>query len=83
MEVEFTFTNDTLLSLSKTLSSFPVVENWKLRPKIRFGATINQISLSTLQGLLKVCQNRVYIDLLGTNLTKIYENSPYKMLLKY
>lgn len=37
MEVEFTFTNDTLLSLSKTLSSFPVVENRSHMPKIRFG----------------------------------------------
>lgn len=52
-------------------------------PKIRFGSTINQINLITLQGLLKVCQDRVLIDLDGTDLISIYQKSPQKELLTY
>lgn len=63
MQVEFNFSNDTLMSLSKTLSTFPNMANEKERPIIRFGFTINQVNLESLQNLLRVCEGKVLIDL--------------------
>lgn len=41
MDVEFVFTDDTILSLTKTLASFPQLLNEKEMPLVRFGHTIN------------------------------------------
>jgi hypothetical protein len=41
MQVEFVFTDDTILSLTKTLATFPHVQNEKEMPLIRFGHTVN------------------------------------------
>lgn len=55
MQVEFTFTDVTIMTLSKTLAGFPPVADEKLMPAIKFGKTIDQISLENLVNLLKVC----------------------------
>lgn len=83
IHVDFTFSNDTLLSLSKTLSSFSVVESEKDMPVVRFAHTINNVSLETLQNLLRVSKGKVKIDLTGTDLRGIYERSDYNKLLEY
>ena len=54
IDVEFTFSNDSLLSLSKTLSTFPEVSNKKKMPQINFGATIDNVRLETIQNFLTV-----------------------------
>jgi len=83
MQVEFNFSNDTLMALSKTLSSFPKIQNVKYMPVIKFGATVNNVSLENLQNLLRVCEGRVNIDLEGTDLKGIYKQSKYFKLLEY
>ena len=75
MLVEFVFSDDTLLSLSKTLASFPPVEIVKSRPLIKFGQTIDNVSLENLESLLRVCEGKVTIDLNGTDLKKIFMSS--------
>lgn len=68
MQVEFVFTDDTLLSLTKTLAAFPPVVNEKEMPIIRFGHTVDQVSLENLESLLRICKGKVLIDLEGANL---------------
>jgi hypothetical protein len=68
MEVEFEFTDDTILSLTKTLAAFPPVSSEKEMPTIRFGHTVNQVSLENIESLLRICKGKVHIDLQGTNL---------------
>ena len=50
-------------------------------PIIRFGATIDGVSLENIENLLKVCQNRVKINLDGTNLVDIFKRSRFASLL--
>lgn len=83
MQVEFNFTDDTLLSLEKTLASFPTRLNEKEMPIIRFGHTINQVSLQTLEGLLRVCQGKVIVDLAGTDLKAIFKRSKHANLIEH
>lgn len=68
MQVEFVFTDDTLLSLTKTLAAFPSTTNEKEMPIIRFGHTVNQVSLANLESLLRICKGKVIIDLQGSDL---------------
>jgi len=75
MQVDFTFTDTTIMALSKTLAAFPPLSDEKLMPVIKFGGTINQISLENLVNLLKVCQGRVIIDLKGVDILTIFKNS--------
>lgn len=81
MQVEFQFTDDTLLSLSKTLAAFPTQLKEKTMPIVRFGHTINQVRLENVENLLRVCQGKVLIDLRGTDLKTIYEKSRHSNLL--
>ena len=55
MHIEFQFTDDTLLSLSKTLAAFPIRLNGKNMPIVRFGSTIDRVKLENLENLLRVC----------------------------
>jgi len=48
MQVEFNFTNDSLMALSKTLSTFPTIKNEKQMPLIKFGSTINNVKLESI-----------------------------------
>lgn len=68
MQVEFIFTDDTIMALTKTLASFPLIKNEKDMPRIRFGFTVDLVSLENLENLLRVCNNKLLIDLEGTNL---------------
>ena len=52
IEVEFVFSNDSLLSLTKTLGTFPIVSNKRDMPKIKFGSTIDNLRLETIENLL-------------------------------
>lgn len=82
MEVNFKFSNDTFMSLSKTLVTFPKVTREK-RPVIRFGETINDVSYEYLENLLRLTQSKVNIDLTGTDMQKIANKSlKYSRLLK-
>lgn len=81
MYVEFQFTDDTLLSLTKTLAAFPVKQREKEMPIIRLGHTINQVRLENIEKLLRVCQDKIVIDLQGTDLKAIFERSKYSDLL--
>lgn len=83
MRVEFNFTNDTILSLEKTLATFPTRLNEKDMPIVRFGHTINHVSLENLEGLLRVCQGKVIIDLKGTDLKTIFKNSKHVNLIEH
>jgi len=49
MQVEFTFSDATITALSKTLASFPPLTNEKEMPIIRFGHTVNDVSLENLE----------------------------------
>lgn len=81
MQVEFVFSNDTLLSLTKTLAAFPPVENHNDMPLIRFGSTLNSVSLENIESLLRVCHGKVKIDLNGTDLKSIFQRSKHAKLL--
>lgn len=83
MQVEFTFTNDSLTSLTKTLSAFPQLNDPKRIPLIKLGATVNNVSLECLSNLLRVCVGKVEIDLVGTDLKRIYQRSRQAKLLEY
>lgn len=50
-------------------------------PIIRFGHTINNVSLENLESLLRVCKGRILIDLEGTDLEIIYKKSKHGALL--
>lgn len=52
-------------------------------PVIKFGSTINNVSLDCLQNLLRVSKDKVLIDLSGVNLKGIYSKSNYNKLLEY
>lgn len=82
MQVEFMFTDDTILSLSKTLAAFPVRLKEKEMPIIRLGRTVDNVSLQNLENLLRVCKDRVIIDLKDTDLKSIYMKSKYAKLLE-
>ena len=71
LQVEFTFSDDTLQSLTKTLAGFPTIIRQKQMPTIKFGHTVNNVSLYNLANLLRVCKNKVNIDLKGTDLKRI------------
>ena len=81
MQVEFTFSDATITSLSKTLASFPPLTNEKEMPIIRFGHTVNDVSLENLEQLLRVCKGKIIIDLNGTNLFDMLNRSRYYNLL--
>ena len=83
MEVEFQFTDQTILSLSKTIAAFPALQKEKDMPIIRFGHTVNEIVLSSLENFLKVCKDKIIVDLMGTNLRSIFQNSSHASLLNY
>jgi len=80
--VEFVFSDDTILSLTKTLASFPPLEHEKDMPHIKFGHTVDNVSLENLESLLRVCKGKVLIDLQGTDLHKIFINSRHSNLLQ-
>lgn len=82
MQVDFMFTDTTIMALSKTLSAFPPLQDEKDMPVIKFGNTINQISLENLVNLLKVCRGRVLIDLEGVDMMTIFKNSRYNDLIQ-
>ena len=71
------------MSLTKTLATFPQLQNEKDMPIIRFGATVNEVSLENLENLLRVCKDKVMIDLNGTDLFKIFKKSRYAALLDH
>lgn len=72
------------MSLSKTLSAFSPTDNVKIKPVIKFGRTIDNVSLENLSNLLRVSQGKVTIDLEGSDLAKIYrENKTVAKLLDY
>ena len=50
-------------------------------PKIRFGHTIDNVSLENVENLLRVCQNKVVIDLDGTDLKTIMLKSKHSNLI--
>ena len=81
MDVEFVFSDETLLSLTKTLSSFPIIEDAKRRPKIWFNHTIDNVSLHNLESLLRVCSGKIEIDISGANLENILKRSVHASLL--
>lgn len=83
MQVEFQFTNETILSLSKTIAAFPVLNNEKEMPLIRFGHTVNQVSLNSLENFLRVCLGKVKADLEGTDLKTIFKKSRHAALLDH
>lgn len=56
--------------------------NEKDMPLIKFGHTINLVSIDNLVNLLKVCVGRVNIDIQGTNLKSMLLNSRYKQLVE-
>lgn len=62
------FSNETIVSITKTLASFPKIEDIKKRPVIRFSHTIDNISLHNLDTLLRVCNDKTVIDIEGANL---------------
>ena len=81
MHIEFQFTDDTLLSLSKTLATFPLKLNGKGMPIVRFGNTIDTVKLENLENLLRVCQDKIKIDLRGVDLKSIFMKSKHSDLL--
>jgi hypothetical protein len=83
MQVEFIFTDDTIMSLTKTLATFPQLQNEKDMPLIRFGATVDEVSLENLENLLRVCKDKVLIDLQGTDLYTIFKKSRHAALLDH
>jgi hypothetical protein len=82
MQVEFQFTNETIMSLSKTIAAFPTLEKEKEMPLIRLGHTINNVNLSGLENFLRVCRGKVVVDLNGTDLGGIFERSSHAALIK-
>ena len=50
-------------------------------PIIRFGHTVNKVSLANLESLLRICKNKVNIDLKGTDLHSIFSRSRHHALL--
>ena len=82
LQVEFTFSNATINSLSKTLAAFPPLQNEKDMPIIRFGHTVNDVSLENLEGLLRVCKGKIMIDLKGTDLYRMFKDSKHSNLLE-
>ena len=50
-------------------------------PLIKFGHTINNVSLENLESLLKVCKGKVLIDIKETDLKNIFLNSKRADLL--
>lgn len=70
------------MALSKTLAAFPPMSNEKEMPVIKFGQTVDQVSLENLVNLLKVCQGRIVIDLQGANLMAIFKNSRHRALVE-
>ena len=83
MHVEFQFTDDTLLSLSKTLAAFPTRLNEKSMPIVKFCHTINNVRLDNVENLLRVCKDKILIDLKGTDLKSIYMRSSHANLLTH
>lgn len=81
MDIEFIFSDETLISLTKTLSTFPKIEDAKRRPTICFNHTINNVSLQNLESLLRVCSGKIEIDISGANLENIFKRSVYASLL--
>lgn len=82
MEVEFYFSNDTFLALSKTLVTFPKIQESKQMPIIRFGNTIDSVSYENIENLLSMTVGRVEIDLTGTDMEQIIKRSKkYRKLL--
>lgn len=50
-------------------------------PIIRFGYTVDNVSLENLESLLRVCKGKILIDLHGTDLEAIYKKSRHAALL--
>lgn len=76
------FTDTTIQALAKTLSAFPPMKNEKDMPVVKFGSTINLITIDNLVNLLKVCVGRISIDIQGADLKKIIRNSRYRALIE-
>ena len=50
-------------------------------PIIKFGHTVDNVSLYNLENLLRICKNKVDINLEGTNLNQIIGGSKFSSLL--
>ena len=51
-------------------------------PVIRFGHTVNDVTLENLEALLRVCKGKIVIDLEGTDLYEMFKYSRYYDLLE-
>ena len=71
LTVEFEFSSDTFQTLIKILSTFPNNYDEKLRPNIALGDSVKNIELDQMKNLLKVCQNKITINLDGIDFEKI------------
>lgn len=50
-------------------------------PVIKFGNTIDLVSLQSLLNLIKICQDRIVIDITGTNMEEKFKRSKYASLI--
>lgn len=71
-----------MLGLTKTLSLFPNLPE-KERPIIRFGNTVDMVSLDNFSTLLRLSDGKANISLDGTDLAGIYSRSDHHQLLTY
>lgn len=82
LTVEFEFSSDTFQTLIKILSTFPNNYDEKLRPNIALGDSVKNIELDQMKNLLKVCQNKITINLDGIDFEKIILRSKHSKLLE-
>ena len=74
-EVDFHFTNNTIKCLAKSLAMMKRQDKKKLNIYLKFGSTLAGVSFENLKTLLKLANERVYIDLEGVELSKLQAGS--------
>lgn len=79
--VEFNFSNNTLQTLAKTLSTFPMMKNEERTPLLKLGSTVNSVNLDTIKNVLALSKDRVRVDVSGTDLFGIFQRSKHANLL--
>ena len=67
-DIDFYFTDDTLLGLTKALTNLPMEQDLSKRPKIIIGSSLRNIKFEIFKTFLNVASQRVNLDISAADL---------------
>lgn len=70
-DIDFYFTDDTLLGLTKALTNLPMEQDTSKRPQIKIGSSLRHVKFENFKTFLNVATQRVNLDVTNADLNKM------------